>query len=1041
MENLPKRLIEVDLPIRRISDHARREKSIRHGHISTLHIWWARRPLAACRAALCALLWPDPADPNCPRAFIDAAKQEMLAWTPHDKYQKMSLESRPRFEKARQDQSVFDQPDELRMALLDFIADFANWNNSTDTDYLATARVLTQCAHEVLGGLPGTRPLVVDSFAGGGSIPLEALRVGGDAFASDLNPIPVLLNKVILEYVPKYGQRLADEVKKWGEWIKKQAEKELAAFYPRDEDGATPIAYLWARTIISEDPGQGSPPVEVPLMRSLWLSKKANNRKALRWQRDGEGQVQCETIEVTYADGRTLVVRRPLLEIFSPRSEKNVEQGTVARGSATCPVTGYTTPVASVRRQMKLRQGGAADSRLFCVVTTRPGQIGRYYRLPAQIDVEVVKKAVEELARRQYSANGSSGKESVPSSKKAGWPRPQESSMRTHTECNGRLSLIPDEALPVMSGVFNAPIYGCNTWGSLFTPRQLLALTTLVHLTHQVSEKLRQEHDLELTEAVVVGLSIATSRMADGNSSLTRWQPTGEKISNTFGRQALPMVWDFCSANPFCDATRNLASMFDWIVEVLEHHISDTHSSHSNQATADAHPLPNDTAQCFFTDPPYYNAVPYADLSDFFYVWFKRTLGEQMPDLFSGTLSPKEREICEMAGWDSDRYPDKDGKWFEDRMRVAMGEGCRILSPDGIGCIVFAHKSTSGWEAQLQAMVDAGWTITASWPIDTEMGSRLRAMNSAALASSIHLVVRPRSVTPHNAVGDWRDVLEELPKRINAWLPRLAEESVVGADAIFSCLGPALEIYSRYERVEKASGEVVSLREYLEQVWTAVSRAALSSIVTSANLSAFEPDARLTALWLWTVAAGAEDSSGKDSDSEDGSSPKAGVGGFTLEYDTARKIAQGTGANLDKLDSIVHIKGNKATLTPVAERTGYLFGKDDTALQTPKGRRKAEPQTDLFAELMVREPATEYLPQEQPVSKPGETLLDRVHQSMILFATGRGEALRRFLVDDGVGQEPALWELAQAFSALYPVGSDEKRWVDGVLARKKGLGL
>ena len=234
-------------------------------------------------------------------------------------------------------------------------------------------------------------------------------------------------------------------------------------------------------------------------------------------------------------------------------------------------------------------------------------------------------------------------------------------------------------------------------------------------------------------------------------------------------------------------------------------------------------------------------------------------------------------------------------------------------------------------------------------------------MNSAALASSIHLVVRPRTVNAHNAVGDWRDVLEELPKRINAWLPRLAEEGVVGADAIFACLGPALEIYSRYERLEKASGEVVSLREYLEQVWTAVSRAALSSIVTSANLSGFEPDARLTALWLWTVAGGSDGAGDKGSDTEDETAPKAGIGGFTLEYDTARKIAQGTGASLERLDSIVHIKGDKATLLPVAQRTGYLFGKDEAIPQSPRGRRKQAPQADLFAELMVSEPEAEYL--------------------------------------------------------------------------------
>lgn len=529
-------------------------------------------------------------------------------------------------------------------------------------------------------------------------------------------------------------------------------------------------------------------------------------------------------------------------------------------------------------------------------------------------------------------------------------------------------------------------------------------------------------------------MTIAIGRQADYLASLTIWANSGEFVAHVFGRQALPIVWEFPETVCIRDTSGNWKGAIEWIFLVLTHITqANLYSGNSWQSDAKKHPLPNNAAQCFFTDPPYYDAVPYADLSDFFYVWFKRTLGTSIPALFSDALAPKDDECI------VDEVKGKDNEYFEQMMGNAMAEGCRILSPEGIGCIVFAHKSTSGWEAQLQAMVDAGWTITASWPIDTERPGRLRAMNSAALASSIHLVVRPRSVNAHNAVGDWRDVLEELPKRINTWLPRLAEEGVVGADAIFACLGPALEIYSRYERVEKASGEVVSLREYLEQVWTAVSRAALSSIVTNANLSGFEPDARLTALWLWTVAAGSDGTGDKDSEAEDEAAPKAGFGGFTLEYDTARKISQGTGASLERMDNIVHVKGDKATLLPVAQRTGYLFGKDEATPQT--GRRKPTPQADLFAELMVREPEAEYLPQQQPVSKPGETLLDRIHQSMILFATGRGEALRRFLIEDGIGLESGLWELAQAFSALYPAGSDEKRWVDGVLARKKGLGL
>ena len=265
----PKRLIEVDLPIKRISAHARREKSIRHGHISTLHIWWARRPLAACRAVICAALWPDPVDPLCPQSFRDKAVELITAFavkvtSKGSLADSCSQESMARWLTLAKPENQLDPTNPvhlnvLRFALLDFIADFANWDNSTVKEYLETGRALTQAAHESLGGEPGTKPLVVDPFAGGGSIPLEALRVGADAFASDLNPVAVLLNKVVLEYIPKYGQHLADEVRKWGEWVKKEAEKELAEFYPKDPDGATPIAYLWARTITCEGPGCGHP--------------------------------------------------------------------------------------------------------------------------------------------------------------------------------------------------------------------------------------------------------------------------------------------------------------------------------------------------------------------------------------------------------------------------------------------------------------------------------------------------------------------------------------------------------------------------------------------------------------------------------------------------------------------------------------------------------------------------------------------------------------------------------------------------------------
>lgn len=395
----------------------------------------------------------------------------------------------------------------LRYRLLDFIADFANWDNSTQADYLETSRALTQCAHESLGGILGTRPLVVDPFAGGGAIPLEALRVGADAFASDLNPVAVLLNKVVLEYIPKYGQKLADEVRKWGEWIKEEAEKELGEFYPKDADGSTPIAYLWARTIVCEGPGCGA---EVPLMRSFWLAKKSNKSVALRVIPNPEE-------------------KRVDFEIIENIKAKDVKEGTVKRGSGTCPCCGYTTPVASVRKQFKARRGGADDARLFCVVTTRESEKGRFYRLPTEKDLEAVRKATQELEKRK----------------------------REH---QGELSLVPDEPTPDNTGhraVGSVFIYGMEEWGHLFTSRQSLALTTLVRLVKDLGEKLADGENQGLAIAVQTVLGLAVSRFSDICNSLCMWENTKTQVRHAFTRQAIPMMWDFAEPNVFAEAAGN----------------------------------------------------------------------------------------------------------------------------------------------------------------------------------------------------------------------------------------------------------------------------------------------------------------------------------------------------------------------------------------------------------------------------------------------------------------------------------------------------
>lgn len=1026
----PKRLIEVDLPIARISAHARREKSIRHGHISTLHIWWARRPLAACRAVMCASLWPDPVDlaewagrgegvsagevTIRPQRFLSEARDQMARRANHH-LAKASADSLPRLFATQKDQTRLDDSLELRNLLLDFIADFANWDNSTDSDYLATARALTQAAHEALGGEPGTKPLVVDPFAGGGSIPLEALRVGADAFASDLNPVAVLLNKVSLEYVPRYGQELVRELSEWGEWVKKEAVRELAEFYPEDSDGAKPIAYLWARTIISGAPGE-TIPVEVPLVRSMWLAKRPGRRRALRWQRDDNGAVQVETLNVTYADGVTRKVRRPLLEVFTPDSDASVEAGTVAKGSATCPVTAFTMSVAEVRAQLNPRHGGASDARLLCVVTTRPGEANRHYREPNRVDLETTAKAEEQLGLLLQKSGGvSSLTELVPT----------------------------DEPRRI-----NIHLYGMTTWRDLFTPRQMLTMLTVTELVRSVLDR-ASVADGNLGVATTTCLAMAVDRLADYLTSLTVWASGGEFVAHTFGRQALPIVWEWAEVAPLGDSSGNFGGALEWVLRVVRNLVaSDLQEGVVHQASATDVHLASDSAGALVTDPPYYSSVPYADLSDFFYVWLKRTLAEAHPHLLDASETPKAEEIIQNLPHSAVASKQKTRGFFETGIQAAFAEARRVVAPSGIAVVVFAHTETAAWEAFLNGVVQAGWMISGSWPIDTERAARVIAHRQSTLASSIHLVCRPRE-NPDGSlredVGEWREVLSELPVRAKAWMSRLASEGVVGADAIFACLGPALEIFSRYSRVEKASGETVALREYLEQVWAAVSREALAMIFDDPDTAGLEPDARLTAMWLWTLGAGGgAEASGPDEDEpegdEQGVRPAPKTGGYVLEFDSARKIAQGLGISLVGASSVVEVKGDKARLLSVAERTRYVFGKDVEGGQ-PANKSKKTAQMDLFAELQAADAAMPGTTTESTAPEAGRTILDRVHQSMILFAAGRGEALKRFLVDDGVGSHASFWILAQALSALYPSGSDDKRWVDGVLSRKKGLGL
>ena len=976
-----KRLAEVDFPIAEISKHS--ESSGRLGHPSTIHLWWARRPLAACRAMLLGLLLPDPCDEHCPEDFRTKTR-ELL----------------PRI------QGTPGPGDgDLRKALLKFVANFADWDASSHPAFIEVGRGLVRAAH------PEETPLVVDPFAGGGSIPLEALRLGCDAFASDLNPVACLILKVLLEDIPRHGSELAEELRRVGKEIKEEAGKELAELYPKDPDGATPIVYLWARTVKCESPNCGA---ELPLIRSFWLCKKRNRKWALRHR-------------IVRPKDRPPHVE---FEMFEPKSNREVSGPTVTNAKATCLCCNTVLPSARVRAQLSEQRGGAdvifdskgnrtGGARMTAVVTLQPGLQGRHYRLPTKRDYTPVWKAQNMLQ-----------------------------AVLDKWERAGRKGLcpVPDEPISLNEiRRISVPLYGATTWGDIFTKRQKQCLHTYARMIREAGS----------TESCSRLCSLALDRLLILLSAHCRWKPTGESLIDMFGRHAIGMVWDFAESTPGIGKENIFATWLDKYGRFVRSSASVTlKPGQVEQSDATRSYLPDESCQVWFTDPPYYDSIPYAHLSDCFYVWLKRSLPRCTGSAhFSESLSPKDGE-CVVDRPHRLSTSIKDDVYFERKIAEAATVGRKVLSPSGCASIVFAHKTTEGWEALLSGVIGANWCITASWPIATELKTRLNARDTASLDTSVHLVCRPR---PDDApVGDWADVLRELPNRVGDWMERLQGEGIRGADLVFACIGPALEIFSRYRKVETADGSEVKLAEYLEKVWESVSRMALEQILGTAEAKArngeagaVEEDARLTALFLWTLqSTSAQNGNGEETEdtSDDEDAPRGKAKGFSLVFDVVRRFAQPLGIELPKWEGRV-IETNKGVvrLMAVSERAEQLFGEDgaDAVADWIEEDPSRPIQQALFPELEEdRAPKVRGRGRRRKtVMDPGDvelqgereaTTLDRVHAAMLLQSGGQANALRA-LIKAEVARGPDFLRLANALSALYPKGSEEKRLLDAML--------
>lgn len=961
-----KRLIEVALPLKDISEQSAREKSIRHGHISTLHIWWARRPLAACRAVVFASLIPDPDDPECPASF----KQLVMDVLGSSQFRPTQPEPSPGAGTAAAAKPIEDTP---RNRCLEFIKHLVRWENSNNPEYIEPARKLIRAAHKILHpDSPNEMPKVLDPFAGGGSIPLEALRLGCEAHAIDINPVAHLIQLCTLVYPQKYGRPLppdapvpeyvreaadkgwlggedtgkqsdlwngdkyaraeaeyrrnplAADVKYWGNWVLEKAREELAEFYPPDSDGSVPVAYLWARTVKCPNPSCSA---SIPLVRQLWLCKKGKRKTALR-MRPNPKTSKCE---FSVADGSGID--------FDP------DAGTLLQGKASCPFCQTVVGGDELRRISIAGNMGIVPT---CVVMQTPGSKEKWYRPAGTSDVRAYERASKAIAREQATNPGSLPDEEI----------------------------TPDRPSPNSRGLSGVVRYGIDRFRKLFHDRQQLALLKFVQIVSGWIPPSSIPDDQ--AKAVRTYLAMAVSKIADRSSTVCRWIPQTQAIGYTFGRQALPMVWDFVETNP-CETDSAWQGIVDGIAEYIRHGAAIRSCANVARGSAMAVPAETGQLQAVITDPPYYDAVPYSDLSDFFYVWLKRLLAHEYPDELRTPLTPKAQELIAYYG-KGKRKVNKTPEWYEDGMAKASSEIHRVLEDHGIALVMFAHKETSAWESAISSLNRNGLLVTSSWPLHTERAGRLVALDAAALASSVTLICRKRAADAGD--GLWDDVRRTLREVANERLDFFWDQGIRGADFFISAIGPALSVFGRYERVVRLSGEEVTVGQFLDEVRDLVTHYALNKIIKGGQVGRIDAESQFYVVWKWSY------------------------GDAKVPADEAFKLAQALGFDTERMwdkTGVLEKSGQNVSATPIVKRMRI--------------KNLGEPKAD-----------------GTPAS-----LIDVLHRLCAFRDKGDTAGAGEFLARSGHGKSEALWLVAQAVSEILPDGDKEKQLLQGLLNQRESL--
>jgi putative DNA methylase len=825
-----KKLIEVALPLEAINKASAREKSIRHGHPSTLHLWWARRPLAAARAVIFSQMVDDPstyvdelrADPKLKRRAESVLKAKRKVWE----------EATALAQKAEGTNVVVPEPgpeptlddvlaDIERQRLFRIIEDLVLWENTTNESVLQVAREeiwaswRRACAenadHPRAKELfdRNSLPAFHDPFAGGGALPLEAQRLGLESYASDLNPVAVLINKAMIEIPPKFAgkppanpksrgdvnlfarewkgaQGLAEDVRYYGQWMRDEAEKRIGRLYPKVKVTAemvksrpdlepyadrelTVIAWLWARTVKSPNPAFAQ--VDVPLASTFMLSTKAGKEAY---------------VEPVIENGGY----RFTVQVGKPKDAQGANSGTKASGRGAnflCVMSG--TPIAGDYIKSE-GTAGRMGVRLMAIVAE--GNRGRVY-LPPTPDMESIALKAEPT-----------------------WK--------------------PEGEIPKRMTGGNCTPYGLTSWGDLFTPRQLVALTTFSDLVQEARERVQRDaiaaglhHDARhlrdggagaqaYADAVGVYLGLGVDKATDYNTTLVAWSPTRDQAKSTFARQALPMVWDYAEINQLARAAGDFSVSLEGGIRFLE---SGASGGGGAASQADAATQAISRHKVVSTDPPYYDNIGYADLSDFFYVWLRRSLRPVYPELFTTLTVPKSEELVATPYRHGGR--EQAETFFLGGMTHAMNRLSAQAHQDFPVTIYYAFKqaesddnegtASTGWDTFLAAVIEAGFAISGTWPMRTERGSRSIGIGTNALASSIILVCRSRTVAAPTATR--REFVSALKVELPHALAHLQRGNIAPVDLAQAAIGPGMAVYTRYDKVLDAEGKPLTVREAL----------------------------------------------------------------------------------------------------------------------------------------------------------------------------------------------------------------------------------